>query len=410
MFVINKVHLLMLLFIFCFMQSAHASNQSTNAAKEKVKHNGLIALKTAEYLEKKSLVLCSTKIKMYDSPIVIIGVPGMGYQSYKALRSYSTYIQYRFNIKAHPRAHVIIAGTPGLNGTISEENHKNNKDFLYYVKRTKVSEGKIEKNFDSYKIECYPNSLIPDLGQKNCQTCFEETILKKIKSFGDEKLNIIFHGTSQGTATILNYIAKLVDTGLYESNKNLFSLEGKKIKIKAIILEAAFATGKNTIVHNAKRICTTLQCFPYLFWPANLLSQHLDLYSETIVNIARKINVLDYDSKGAQPIDSIEKIPQKIPIILAHSKKDPQIPFSEAEQLFNAGHAKTKLIVLNGARHTSLFSNQQYALLDNFEGKLYQLGPKLYDALYYIPQVYNTLNPGKKPVFFIPEKYLYKAK
>lgn len=455
----NKKYLLISLYALCLTQRAYTTFQRcqydafwrqkraysdfdkkylTPIEKERFKQNSLITLKKEEYLHSMQTKTLnkelSPKIKQFPQlppPLIIIGVPGLGYQSYTAMDSYCQYLQFRFfhmNQMPNENLYYIISGSPGLNKDITEKNCMQNNDFKNFIQTNgrkidgwdydafldkkiysdtldftgTISEENAAPYFERYKSNFFPNSLMPDLGQENCLKCFEETVVKKIAKLPQNEFEVIFHANSQGTGTTLGYLANLVKNGLYNANLNSFMINGKKITVKAIILEAPFAKGKNAIAHTAKSITNYLQYIPYGFLASTLLKHCLDRYSAKLTNILRKSNIqIAHDPEKKQPIDFIKKIPQSVPVIIAHSKDDREVPFSDGEALYNArkeiNSSNSYFITLEGSEHCKLFqkiiSEKKHARLpclksvNNFE---------IIDVLANIPEIHQILHPNKE--------------
>jgi hypothetical protein len=145
-------------------------------------------------------------------------------------------------------------------------------------------------------------TLAMDFGQYFCQKHLERKIPNG---------PYIIHATSQGTATALNFLANHPE---------------EKKKVKALILNAVMASGNSAIHHSAlgsdqKHDDSSL---PYYMLPyvAKLLPGYLT-----------------YWPSGQQAIDaagilSVDKQFADMPIIIGHSKRDPQLPYDDAGALF----------------------------------------------------------------------------
>jgi len=168
----------------------------------------------------------------------------------------------------------------------------------------------------------------PDLGQERCIR-----YLRAVLSKNDSK-NAIIHATSQGTATTLNYLAN----------------EDKGKCIKGLILEAPLATGNSAIIHTLNG---PLKNKPVI---ANLP------FSYYWVPYCAKASFPCYWPSGKQPIKSIDKIPTNIPIILIHSKNDPQLSYNDTCALYyglrSHGNNNVYLISKDGCNHLQIMQTE----------------------------------------------------
>lgn len=179
-----------------------------------------------------------------------------------------------------------------------------------------------------------PNSS--DLGQANCikelQTVLNTPELKS------KDARIIFHGSSQGTATILNWLA----TATAEEVD----------KIDAIILEGILASGPIT--------------FNTCAWPVSLIPGLKYILPSLASMLLFRRHVLN----GPQALTNAELIEKKIqsrniPIILLNSEtRDRETPFYGAEMVYAGLHANSDahdssvyLIPVKKAHHVWLLTD-----------------------------------------------------
>jgi hypothetical protein len=199
-----------------------------------------------------------------------------------------------------------------------------------------------------------PNSM--DLGQHVCM----EHLARSFPASGD----VVFHATSQGTATVLNFVA-----GLDKQDQ---------ARVKAIVLEAALASGNDAIIHTSKMLlgrCLQKSCS----------MQYPEVHARDIMDapgcyyafpyVARPL-FPRYAPSGIQPIKSIEDITHDIPIVIIHSKYDPCLPYSGASALYyglrSQGHENVYIISVDGERHIRILewgSIMHKALLDKIMAK-----------------------------------------
>lgn len=143
-------------------------------------------------------------------------------------------------------------------------------------------------------------SSIPDLGQERCLS-----YLRNVLNAHPEHRNLIVYAVSQGTATVLNYLAETSDQ-----------------RIKCVVLQAPLVSGNSAILHTLKG---PLMNYPGL---ANLPFAHY------WIPYCAKVLFPLYWPAGRQPIKSIQKISRDIPIVIVHSKDDPQLPYEGACALY----------------------------------------------------------------------------
>lgn len=211
-----------------------------------------------------------------------------------------------------------VYAIPGQNGLGSEEKYV---EFLLG-----------QNNADVIPVQT--PQMTPDFGQRNCLS-----LLRKAIQPQQEGQDAIIHATSQGTATALNYIAH----------------ENKDNHIKALILEATLASGNSAIHHTVggplmrmdgvTKLPLSYYWLPYLakgmfpfYWPA-----------------------------GKQAINGIDKIPTTMPVIIAHSKHDPQLAYNDACALYYGlrehGNNNTYFFQQEGFRHIQILTAENAAVV-----------------------------------------------
>lgn len=174
--------------------------------------------------------------------------------------------------------------------------------------------------------DCITRSPLPqgwikdgiDLGQDVCM----QNLASVFPAHGD----VVFHATSQGTATTLNFVATLP--------------AADQQRIKLIVLEAVLASGNSAIMHNAKPILgpstETSGCDYSVPYSATSLFPR-------------------YSPSGKQAIKSIEDITHDIPIVIVHAKEDACLPYSGACAAYyglrSQGHENVYFIPCEGSDH-----------------------------------------------------------
>ncbi|MES2252871.1 MAG: hypothetical protein V4482_04200 [Pseudomonadota bacterium] len=119
--------------------------------------------------------------------------------------------------------YVVITGQDGYGGTNLEES------------------GIIHPYSSAHQTFINTHNLIDDFGQKHCQDCLKSHIDPIF--FNEDIKKIVFHASSQGTASLLIYLANLVELDKVRE-------EGKwGNKIGALILEAPMVSGNSAVYH-----------------------------------------------------------------------------------------------------------------------------------------------------------------
>lgn len=144
-----------------------------------------------------------------------------------------------------------------------------------------------------------------DLGQSRCISRLRETL-----TLHKDKKNIVIHATSQGTGTALNYLAS----------------EDTDQQIGALILEAPLASGNSAILHTCKG--RLMEGVPFIQTIA-----HLPFSYYWLPYLSKALFPL-YWPGGKQPIKTAANQNRDVPIIILHSKDDPQLAFTDACALY----------------------------------------------------------------------------
>ena len=144
----------------------------------------------------------------------------------------------------------------------------------------------------------------PDFGQDNCLDLLKTTI-KDLKTnlILNDKTHIVIHGSSQGTATTINYAAN------------------NPQNIKVLILESVMLTGNSAIFHTIDNMILKDKC-------------DLPESSYYALPYTAKSIFPNYSPTGEQPILSADKLPQDLPIIIIHDTQDFQLSFKDAQALY----------------------------------------------------------------------------
>lgn len=145
-----------------------------------------------------------------------------------------------------------------------------------------------------------------DLGQGNCIQDFKRQLnALNVQSFKSK--NILLHGISQGTATLIN--------GFNELPEHIRS------NVKMLTLEAVLGTGNSAIVyHTKKQEAPEATYIPFSrYW----------------LPFVGKIVFPAYNPFGKQALSSAKKLPKDVPVIIMHDQKDPELSINDARQLYN---------------------------------------------------------------------------
>jgi hypothetical protein len=174
-----------------------------------------------------------------------------------------------------------------------------------------------------------PVVILLHLGQNECMRYLDETI-KKYKKPG------IIYAASQGTATTLNWLADAP----YEL-KNL---------IVGLVFDSVLASGNSAIHHTVEKMISPVAAsIPYSYY--------------LLPWIAKLLLFPQYKPYGKQPITCLSSISGNIPIIIAHAKKDPQLPYRGACAIYGGlgMHGKNAYLLIeeNATLHIGLYKNKK---------------------------------------------------
>jgi hypothetical protein len=165
-----------------------------------------------------------------------------------------------------------------------------------------------------------------DLGQDNCMRHFDDQFKKDIKAL--ESKNILLYGVSQGTATLVNWLA--------EQSKEIQS------KVKCLVLEGVLSNGNSAIEHTVEHrfVGNWLGYLPfYRVW----------------MPLAAKVIFPTYNPWwGKQALSSAKKLPKDLPIIIMHHEHDFQLSINDAREFYctlrESGNNNVYLMEVNNNR------------------------------------------------------------
>lgn len=106
-------------------------------------------------------------------------------------------------------------------------------------------------NTPSYTQYTTPTSFFQiDFGQDNCIRHFEEQLAHD-PNLKDKKLKLLLNGISQGTATLINWLAQQPQ-------------EEQENQVAALVLESVLGSGNSAVIHTIKSMfpqtCKTSSC------------------------------------------------------------------------------------------------------------------------------------------------------
>lgn len=177
------------------------------------------------------------------------------------------------------------------------------------------------KNTNCHEVET-PN-YFPDFGQNRCQKYLDQMV-KKLPD--GSKYSI--HGSSQGTATAVNYAADNPE------------------RVDMLILESVLGSGNSAIYHTVKKmVYPGIENIPGAYY---------------ILPYLAKIPFPCYRPSGQQALFSIKKIPNTMPVVIVHSYNDPQLSIDDARALYYAlreqGNKRAYFIDLTSYDHVDLLN------------------------------------------------------
>jgi len=188
----------------------------------------------------------------------------------------------------HPRTHLVVV--PGQN-----ELGGQNTDIV--LPQYALASLKAQPPIKRYTATTPLTWRSIDLGQKHCKSHLQKT-------FTDNNLQapVIIHGSSQGTATTINYVAQ------------------NPTAAKALILESVLLTGNSAIHHTVKKSISG--------WLASVPGSYY------WIPYFAKILYPGYAPAGEQAIANIDKLPTDLPIIILHDENDRQLSFEDSQALY----------------------------------------------------------------------------
>jgi len=159
-----------------------------------------------------------------------------------------------------------------------------------------------------------------DLGQDNCVNYFEQQLTQDQKARSG---NNLFFGISQGTATLVNFLAKK-------------SHAEQENTAKGLVLESVLGSGNSAILHTVSNV-PVVTYLPFArFWAPW---------------VAKPVVFPTYKPYGQQVFSSIKKISPNIPMVMMHDQNDPQLSVNDARQAYinakKAGHQRAYLMETN---------------------------------------------------------------
>lgn len=178
-----------------------------------------------------------------------------------------------------------------------------------------------------------------DLGQDQCVDYFEQQYSQDPQA---QSGNNLLFGVSQGTATLVHFLAKK-------------SHAQQEQMAKGLVLESVLGSGNSAILHTVSNV-PLVTYLPFArFWAPWAAKAFAFPY---------------YKPYGQQAFSSIKQISPNIPIIMIHDQNDPQLSVNDARQAYinarKAGHQKVYLMETNCGqpRHFDLFGGKNRVAKD----------------------------------------------
>lgn len=183
-------------------------------------------------------------------------------------------------------------------------------------------------------------SLYTDLGQGNCI----EHFAKQLKVYEDviEKMALLISGISQGTATVINWLAQQ-------------PLDVQE-RVGVLILESVVESGNSAILYTIENGLLVSRKYP-LLKAACKATSYLP-FARVWLPLTAKIMFPTYNPWGKQAIDAVEKISNRIPVIIMHNIHDQQTSIDGAIALY--------LKFLENQNDVYLFTANQEGRRDHF--------------------------------------------
>ncbi len=172
-----------------------------------------------------------------------------------------------------------------------------------------------------------------DLGQGNCVRDFDQKLNKKTSSIVDSKF--LLYGISQGTATLINWLAQQ-------------SHSDQEKKIGCLFLQSVLGSGNSAIVH-------TLSNVPLITYLP---------FARALIPICAKFFFPTYNPLGKSVFKSASKISPNIPVIIMHCTNDPQLSINDARNLYCILKKSSNNVYLFENDHTKL----RYCHFDTLRG------------------------------------------
>lgn len=179
----------------------------------------------------------------------------------------------------------------------------------------------------SVPLESVTQSPIPRGRMYNGKDFGQIVCMRDLAKAFPRSTDVVVHATSQGAATVLNYIATL---SAYEQSY-----------VKAVILEGPMASGNSAIMQRH----SYLKYIPFM---------------DYIFPYFAKFYYPYYCPSGKQAIKSLATI-EDIPIVIIHARNDPILPYSGACALYAGlrmkGHKNVYFVTCEGQKHIRLLED-----------------------------------------------------
>lgn len=169
-----------------------------------------------------------------------------------------------------------------------------------------------------------PNENI-DFGQQHCMDHLSDTATSCVNK------KLLLYGVSQGTATILNYVA-------------FQDIKEQEKRVDCIVLESVLGSGQSAIMHTVGK------------------AAYLPLARFWMPPLAKLLMFRAWKLHGLTPIESAQHISTKIPVVIMHNQEDFQLDVNDARKVYcamrDAGHEDVYLMEVagNDIRHLDVLN------------------------------------------------------
>lgn len=219
-------------------------------------------------------------------------------------RSIETHMSSSASSSSTPRYYHVVA-VPGQNGDGMQPSYVKQRFELAMINAVNATDYELQPQLYSIVRSGIPTKTAQiDFGQKNCKALLTEAVQSCNTSYP-----IVLYGNSQGTSTIIQWLAD------QEVDEKLRS------RVMLVVLEAVMASGNSAIWHTVHN-----GFFPGLM---RNVAQWLGLDAATCVLVSRFL-FTQYDANAKQPIELVGMFPRDVPVIMTHARQDACLSYNDA--------------------------------------------------------------------------------